>query len=294
MVVAVSGGPGINAGFPFSIEDFYPPPAPQLAPMTRSAHHVQLYVALICFSFSALSLHGQKLGPGAQTPSQPPDREVSWRRLPMNFLHDQENIWLFPRELAKGHDWLPTVAIAGITAGLVALDPHDAPDFRRTATFDDFNGAFSGKNTALEMALVPTMLYAIGLARRDSYGEKTALFAGEAVLDSTVLEVAMKAVSHRLRPSDIAPSGDFSDTFFRSHKPFSSSFPSGHTIEAFSIATVLARRYRSHHWVPWVAYGVAGVIGFSRITLQSHFPSDVFLGAALGYSVSRFVVLGGH
>jgi membrane-associated phospholipid phosphatase len=264
--------------------------------MAQSRHHVQLCVALICyFSFSARNLHGQELGLGAQTtPGQPADREVSWRRLPMNFLHDQEDIWLLPRTLAKGHDWVPTVAIVGVTAGLLAVDPHDAPYFRRTATFNDFNAAFSGKNTALEMALVPATFYAVGLARRDSYVEKTALFAGEAVLDSTVLEVVIKAVSHRLRPSDIAPEGDFSDTFFHSKKPLSSSFPSGHTIEAFSIATVFARRYRSHHWAPWVAYGVAGVIGFSRITLQSHFPSDVFLGAALGYSVSRFVVLRGQ
>jgi len=30
---------------------------------------------------------------------------------------------------------------------------------------------------------------------------------------------------------------------------------------------------------------------FSRLTLQSHFPSDVFMGAALGYSITHFVVL---
>jgi membrane-associated phospholipid phosphatase len=40
-----------------------------------------------------------------------------------------------------------------------------------------------------------------------------------------------------------------------------------------------------------VAYGVAGLIGFSRVPLQAHFPSDVFLGAALGYAVARFDVL---
>ena len=105
----------------------------------------------------------------------------------------------------------------------------------------------------------------------------------------------MKDVSRRLRPSDIAPPSDLSDTFFRSPKTIigaGSAFPSGHTILAFSVATVIARRYgRNHRWVPWVAYGMAGAIGFSRITLQSHFPSDVFLGAALGYSVARFDVL---
>jgi membrane-associated phospholipid phosphatase len=268
----------------------------------KPSYHVGLFVALIfCFSFSAASLQGQELGPEVPPPTeapeqtkttQPPDREVSWRRLPINFLHDQEDIWLFPRTLVRGQHWVPTIATVSVTAGLVALDPHVAPYFRRTATFSDFNGAFNGKNTALEMALVPATFYAVALARKDSYAEKTVLFAGEAVLDSNVLEVVIKAVSHRLRPSDIAPADDFSDTFFHRKKVLSSSFPSGHTIEAFSIATVFARRYRSHRWVPWVAYGVAGTIGFSRITLQSHFPSDVFLGAALGYSVSRFVVLG--
>jgi membrane-associated phospholipid phosphatase len=43
--------------------------------------------------------------------------------------------------------------------------------------------------------------------------------------------------------------------------------------------------------VPWVAYGIAGAIGFSRVSGQAHFPSDVFLGAALGSSISRYVVL---
>jgi membrane-associated phospholipid phosphatase len=40
-----------------------------------------------------------------------------------------------------------------------------------------------------------------------------------------------------------------------------------------------------------VAYGSAALVGFSRMTLSAHFASDVFMGAALGYSISRFTVL---
>ena len=103
----------------------------------------------------------------------------------------------------------------------------------------------------------------------------------------------MKGVTRRLRPSDIPPYGNFSGTFFKANRdPLSSSFPSGHAISAFAVATVIAGRYgKRHRWVPFVAYGAAGVIGFSRVTLQAHFPSDVFLGAALGYAVARFDVL---
>jgi membrane-associated phospholipid phosphatase len=36
---------------------------------------------------------------------------------------------------------------------------------------------------------------------------------------------------------------------------------------------------------------LAGTIGFSRITLRAHFPSDVFLGGVLGYAIARYDVL---
>ena len=66
---------------------------------------------------------------------------------------------------------------------------------------------------------------------------------------------------------------------------------SGHSIEAFAVATIIARRYGNHRWVPYAAYGLASVVGFSRLTLNVHFLSDVFMGGALGYSISRFTVL---
>ncbi len=265
----------------------------------RSRRFVFAFV-FCCFISTAGALHAQEAAAPAPAAAQAPAtspacRDVSWRKLPSNFLHDQKDLWLFPAKLAQGRHWLPTAAIVGITGGLIAADKHDAPYFRRTSSFQGFNRAMNGKATALETGLVPVAFYLVGLARKDSYAQKTALFAGEAVADSFILYAALNAVSRRLRPSDIAPNGNFSDTFFRPRKTvFNSSFPSGHTMMAFSVATVIARRYRHHRWVPWVAYGVAGVIGFSRITLQAHFPADVFLGAALGYSISRYAVLRGR
>jgi membrane-associated phospholipid phosphatase len=220
------------------------------------------------------------------------EREVSWRRLPRNFLQDQKDVWLFPLQLGKGRHWAPTIAVTGVTAGLIAADPHDTPYFRRTQQFEGFNDAFSGRNTSLGMAIVPAAFLVVGHFRHDSYAEQTALLAGEAYADSAIVDIAMKVTTRRLRPSDIAPNGNFSDTFFRkSVSGTSTSFPSGHAAAAFSIATVFAHRYRKHRWVPWVAYGAAGAISFSRVTTQAHFPSDVFLGAALGFTITKFAVL---
>ena len=222
------------------------------------------------------------------------ERPVSWKLLIPNIVHDQKPIWLFPAKVVKGQHLKPVVGLTLATAGLVALDPYDAPYFRRTTSFNGFNKTFSGKNTELASAIVPLSFYAVGLARHDRYAQQTSLLAGEAVVDAEILTLVMKDIDRRLRPSDIPPHGDFAHTWFKSHAPLipgAGSFPSGHAIEAFSIATVFAKRYHQHRWVPWVAYGLAGLVGFSRVPLQAHFPSDVFAGAVLGYAISHYVVL---
>jgi membrane-associated phospholipid phosphatase len=225
--------------------------------------------------------------------AQSAERDVSERTIFLNILHDQKDLWLFPTKLSHENHWLPALVVAGVTAGLLAADAHDTPYFRRTQTFSGFDRVFSGTITNSEILIAPASFYVVGLFDKDAYTRKTGLLAAEALADVTVLDLVMKGVTRRLRPSDIPPYGNFSDTFFKKNKsPFSSSFPSGHSISAFAVATVIAGRYgKRHRWVPFVAYGVAGVIGFSRITNQAHFPSDVFLGAALGYAVAQFDVL---
>jgi membrane-associated phospholipid phosphatase len=224
----------------------------------------------------------------------PEDRKVSWGTLPRDFLQDQKAIWLFPTQLTRGRYWVPTLAVSGATAGLIVADPHVMPYFRSHAgNWDDFNDSFDSLITTSEVVAVPAGLMIAGYARHDQYQVGTALLSGIAYADTAVVDLAIKAITRRERPSDIPPGHPFTDTFFNGGKsPFKgSSFPSGHAAGAFSVATVVATRYRKHRWVPWVMYGFAGAISFSRVTTSSHFPSDVFLGAALGYTITRYQVL---
>lgn len=209
-------------------------------------------------------------------------------------LHDEERIWKFPWGVVHGRHWKPALALTLATAGLVELDPHDAPYFRRTTTFSGFNQTFSSLNTGLGEGIFPVGFFLAGHLRKDTYMERTALLAGEALVDAEAVSEVMKNVDRRLRPRQVPPHGNFADTWFDAGGGLlinGGSFPSGHAIGAFSMATVIAERYRRHRWVPWVAYGLAALVGFSRITLQEHFPSDIFAGAALGYAISHYVVL---
>ena len=231
-------------------------------------------------------------GEGRDSPS---NRKVSWRSLPKDFVHDQKGIWLlFPAQLARGHYWLPTLSIVAGTAGLIVADPHAMPYFRSHArNLDDVNDTFDAPITSAEVIALPASLMLAGYMRHDSYQVGTALLAGEAYADSAVVDLAIKAITRRKRPSDVSTGAPFNDTFFSGGKsPFKgSSFPSGHAAGAFAVATVVAARYHTHRWVPWAVYGFATAISFSRVTSSSHFPSDIFLGAALGYTITRYDVL---
>jgi acid phosphatase family membrane protein YuiD len=132
-----------------------------------------------------------------------------------------------------------------------------------------------------------------GLVEKDGYAQRTALWTGEALADSAITAELLKLITRRARPEAIPPDGNFGDTWLDARTVTDGGFPSGHTIMAFSVATVMSRRYgHNHRWVPFAAYGAATAIGLSRVTLSAHNVSDVFVGASLGYAISRFVVLG--
>jgi len=233
--------------------------------------------------------------PSKENPGE--GREVSLRKLPMNFLHDQKDMWLFPLELGKGGHWLPALFITGGTGVFIATDPQTMPHFRQTTDFHGFNRVFSTTGTGAAIAVVPAVFYGVSLLRHDSYDQGSALFAGEAVADDAILMVVMKAIARRARPTEFPVTGPYNDTFFHSNSSFfgkGTSFPSGHALMAFSAATVFARRYKEHRWVPYLAYAAASAIAFSRITTGAHFPSDVFVGSALGFVIARYDVLHGQ
>lgn len=213
-----------------------------------------------------------------------------------DILQDQKKIyWDFPRNLGREHNWIPTVATVAAIGALALVDQYESPYFRRTTTYRGFNQALSGTNTTLIIAGLPATAYLAGWINKNKYAQSTALLAGEAVADSEIAAELLKLATRRARPESLPPNGNFADTWTDSRSITAGGFPSGHTIAAFSIATVFSERYGpKHRWAPYVLYGVAGTIGMSRVTLSAHNVSDVFAGAALGYAIGRFVALTHH
>lgn len=62
------------------------------------------------------------------------------------------------------------------------------------------------------------------------------------------------------------------------------SFPSGHALYAFMMATLLATWFPRYRIILYIA---AGFIAWTRIYLGVHFPTDVIVGGLLGYGITR-------
>jgi membrane-associated phospholipid phosphatase len=221
--------------------------------------------------------------------TEPESISGSLQRIAPDLACQQLRIWSFPFRAAMHPELLAaTLGLAGVTTGLVVADPALGHYFRNTNRFDSFNKAVMSPGTKYAIMAVPISFYAASLLRRDPYGQQTAILAGEALLNAELLTKAGKLITRRQGPSSIPPNGDFQDTWFTARN---GSFPSGHAAGAFSVATIFATRYRNHKWVPFVAYGLAGAVGVATMTSSGHFPSEVFLGSAIGYASSRFAVL---
>lgn len=122
---------------------------------------------------------------------------------------------------------------------------------------------------------VPATLFTIGAIKKDSLTKQNALMITGSLVASTAVMVGMKWGIGRDRPfitypelEKLAPAG-------------SPAFPSGHTSIAFSTATSLTIAYPK--WYVYVpAFLWASSVGYSRMHLGVHYPSDVFVGAILG------------
>lgn len=104
---------------------------------------------------------------------------------------------------------------------------------------------------------------------------------------SGLITPAIKFATGRSRPND---NGGTDDTF--TFKPFSgaASFPSGHTTEAFALASVISAHYEESPWVAWTSYTLAGLVGVARSYHGGHYVSDVVAGAMIGTLVGKTVV----
>ncbi len=133
--------------------------------------------------------------------------------------------------------------------------------------------------------IVPIFELIAGYKKRDKAMVKYGWRAVEGLGVNTILTFGMKYAVNRSRPYKTYPD---IQNYQNDKDP---SFPSGHTSFAFCTATSISRFYpRWYVVVP--AYTWAAAVGYSRMDLGMHYPSDVLVGAIVGTGSAWLAVLG--
>jgi hypothetical protein len=187
-------------------------------------------------------------GPDPQDGTRPDSREPGnqsadqpfFHNLVGDFVHDEYHIWTGPFH-AGNYDshgvkkyGLPFLLIS---AGLIASDTRTARWLPSDTTAVRFNSRVSQIGAPYSVAGLAAAYYLFGRVRHDGHARETGFLALEAVADTQVVAEIFKLVTRRQRPT----SPDIDLAGFWHGGTFGSSFPSGHTIAAFGVATVFAR-----------------------------------------------------
>jgi membrane-associated phospholipid phosphatase len=121
----------------------------------------------------------------------------------------------------------------------------------------------------------PVIMLGVGYYTKDSLLKQNALYTGATLLTSVIITNIIKYSVNRARPFETYPDID------KVTSAGSPSFPSGHTSNAFALATSLSLSYPKWYIIV-PSYTWAAMVAWSRVDLGVHYPSDVLIGAVIG------------
>jgi membrane-associated phospholipid phosphatase len=123
---------------------------------------------------------------------------------------------------------------------------------------------------------IPAGMFTVGLIKhnKELQWKSSEIFASQLI--SGAIVTGLKLGVHRDRPFVTYP-----DDITKYAKAGSYSFPSGHTSSAFAFATSMSINYPKWYIIV-PCYTYASAIGYSRMYLGVHYPSDVLVGALVG------------
>lgn len=249
-------------------------------------------ISICHFGIIILAIFLSAGGARAQTPSPTPSPNPKSSSLSTlekdffkNILRDQKAIWTSPFHL-HGRDARYLAPLGLGAAGLIATDQSTGDEIAESTRPLNPSRIISYAGSTYGVGAVAATFYLAGRVGHNDRARETGILGAEALIDSGIVVTVVKEITQRTRPTGGKSRSDFFDG--------GSSFPSGHSIEAWSLATIIANEYHDHAAVQIAAYGIASAVSVARFTGRNHYPSDVLVGSALGYGIGRYVYHAHH
>jgi membrane-associated phospholipid phosphatase len=227
---------------------------------------------------------GQIVPQPSPTPDATPTPSLE-RQFFKNILNDQKAIWTAPFKLDKEDaKWMIPSGI-----GLMAFVTTDRITGDEIAEFDHLSTTarvLSIPGSAYGVAATAASFYFFGREKHNERARETGILIAEGAVDSVIVVAALKVATQRSRPDTGHERSEFFDG--------GSSFPSGHSTQAWAMATIVANEYHDKRAVQIAAYSIASAVSFARFAGGNHYISDVLVGSALGYGIGKYVYSAHH
>lgn len=221
----------------------------------------------------------------AQTPPNSTTTPSLEREFFKNILNDQKAIWTAPFRLQRRDTKWVIPSSIGFMA-LVTTDRITGDEIAESKRQVKMSHIVSQGGSVYGLGTVAGAFYLFGRTKNNERARETGLLSAEALVNSMIVETALKGITQRARPSAGVERSEFFDG--------GNSFPSGHSTQAWAVATVIANEYHDNRVVQIAAYGAASAVSVARFTGHKHYLSDVVVGSALGYVIGKYVYTTHH
>jgi hypothetical protein len=124
-------------------------------------------------------------------------------------------------------------------------------------------------------------IYLYGAKTEHHHARETGELELETLVNTFLIYAPMQLIAGRQRPDEGNNHGDF-----LKHHALNTSFPGGHAMFTWAMASVLADEYPKP-WARALSYGAAFTVTFTRFMARDHWSSDMFIGTGLGIAIAE-------
>jgi membrane-associated phospholipid phosphatase len=205
---------------------------------------------------------------------------LEWKHLPKNILQDQKEIWTSPFHINRDNAKWWALFVAG-SGALIATDKKFNQHLPNSNTQIGVSTWASRLGADYTLYPLAALFYFYGKPADNPRARDTARLGIEALADAEIAVNVLKTVTQRPRPE----TKDTNISFWRG----GDSFPSGHSIQTFALARVIALEFNQNRAIPILTYGLASIVPIARVAGRRHSPSDAFVGSVMGFFIGDYV-----
>ena len=192
-------------------------------------------------------------------------------------LEDQKELYRGP---FKPSNFKWDALVLGGTAALLAADRHIEKHIGN-AHYTFYQATSNVAIGGLGATLGGVWLW--GIKGDHPHAKETGVLELETLVNTFLIYTPMQLLAARQRPGEGNGNGDF-----WKHHNINTSFPGGHAMFTFAMATVVSHEY-PQKWVQALAYSAATIVTVTRFMARDHWSADMFAGAALGIGIGAHV-----